>query len=76
MVELTEGEHDLMGRVCQFAAARLSGEQSVYQATMYSKSLGTPVYLIIGFGEAALQLEKVITKATHTPDSLIERVGL
>lgn len=75
-VELTEGEYDLMGRLCNFASSRLAGEQSIYQAAMFSKSQDCPVFLLIAFGEDALRIQGVIQRATvAAPEGMIEIVS-
>jgi hypothetical protein len=74
---LTTEEQEMMGRLCGWAESRLGAEEHVYQATMHSRSLGVPVYLVIAFGEQALALEQMITAAQKpTSEDLIKRAGL
>lgn len=62
---LTPAEQDLLGAVARFAEQR--AVNGVYFNMMVSKSLGTPVLLMVGLGDQALALQRIVMHAA-VPD--------
>lgn len=72
-IELTESEHDLMGRLCQFCVAHMKPGETVYQGTMFSASLSAPVYLVVAIGDDALAMQAILQReAQARPKGMIE----
>jgi hypothetical protein len=59
--ELTESEKQLLGDVVKFAQRRCQG--SVYFNRLLERTTGTPVILLIAFGEQAEALDQLINSA-------------
>ena len=70
----TQAEQEFLGQVVGFASRH--AQNKVFMTTIYSRSLGAPVLMIIALGEQAEALQHlVLENRTPVPEGEIEVVS-